>query len=1132
MYKDIKLNSLHFSPSDLIAYVDSQFASWLDHYVIEYDDGRFQKADEDELALVLQTQGMDHEKAFIEALLAQGKKVVTIPDEYSTQERKEATLLAVRDGVDVLYQAHLAFNQFSGAADFLVRVDGDSKLGSYHYQVWDTKLSKQAKPYFIIQLCCYAEMLESIQGVLSEQIGVVLGDGTQVLYHTKKFYAYYQNLKNNFLDFHQQFESKQLPEPNASDNHRRWSNVADQWFIENDHLSLVANISKTQIKKLEKENITTLTGLADADLDTVPKISPEIFRRLKRQAQLQVESRGNKKPIYEVIEHDETDSHRGLAQLPPASKMDVYFDMEGYPLVAGGLEYLFGNTYIENGEIKFIDFWAHNREQEKLAFEEFIDWAYDRWRKDSTMHIYHYAPYEVTAMKKLMQVHATREHEVDNLLRHGVFIDLYNIVRSGLRIGEPRYSIKNVEHIYRGRREGSVADAATSVVYYEHWIQKHIAGEEGDTWETSNTLKDIRDYNIDDCDSTLECAEWLRGLQTQHDIKWIGHDKEIDDETHEQIVTPSTQLRDEMLVNAEVNSVQQLLAYLLEFYWREVKPAYWRRYERAEMNEQELADDIDCLAGLVRTSTSPVKEKRSFLHEYIFDTEQETKLHKGSKCLLAEDLAIKIDIFDMDAKSGLVNFKLGVGKSLPERLSLIPNDIVPTAILEIAVFNYVESWFRENDRRNAIDDFLHRRRPRIKGNEGGAILKIANESDRMAEIIRTVGQLDSSVLCIQGPPGAGKSYTASHIIFDLLKQGKRVGITSNSHSAINHLMLSVMKLMDAKNQYFHTIKVQGKTYKPLDHEQVNYLPSIKKDVGFPDACCLMGGVAWTFANDATQGALDYLFVDEAGQVSIANLISVAGSANNLVLMGDQMQLGQPIQGSHPGESGLSVLDYYLQDQATIPDDLGIFLGTTWRMHPKICRYISDLVYEGKLEPEAHNKNRVISVDDSNSKYINKSSGLVYAPVEHEGNQQASEEEVAVILEIVDELCGREHFNEKGESLGPLDLEDMLFVAPFNLQVRKLQQALGEEAKVGSVDKFQGQEAPVVIISLCASELEDSSRGLKFVLDKNRLNVAISRAQSLVVLVANPALSQSTVNTIEQMELVNLLCSFVEHSAKK
>ncbi len=282
----------------------------------------------------------------------------------------------------------------------------------------------------------------------------------------------------------------------------------------------------------------------------------------------------------------------------------------------------------------------------------------------------------------------------------------------------------------------------------------------------------------------------------------------------------------------------------------------------------------------------------------------------------------------------------------------------------------------------------------------------------------------------------------------------------------------------------------------------------------------MGGTAWAFCNNRVKDYFDYLFIDEAGQVSVANLIGMSQSCDNIILMGDQMQLGQPIQGSHPGESGLSILDYLLEGQATIPDDMGFFLPKTYRMHPDVCSLISAQVYEGRLSSDEKTiKHRV----KTRGPLITKEAGICFIAVEHDGNAQASDEEVEQIRVLTDELRGSEFWPDEHGEKRYIDWNDILFVAPYNYQVNKLRAVLGDEARIGSVDKFQGQEAPIVILSMCASDASESPRGIDFLFSKNRLNVALSRAQSLAIVVGNPKLANTPVNNLKQMELVNFYC---------
>lgn len=300
----------------------------------------------------------------------------------------------------------------------------------------------------------------------------------------------------------------------------------------------------------------------------------------------------------------------------------------------------------------------------------------------------------------------------------------------------------------------------------------------------------------------------------------------------------------------------------------------------------------------------------------------------------------------------------------------------------------------------------------------------------------------------------------------------------------------------------------------------------KNLVDFIQPGCVVGTTAWGFSREELANAFDYLFIDEAGQVSVANLIAMSHATHNIILMGDQMQLGQPSQGSHPEESGLSILEYLLHTTPTIPDSMGVFLGTTYRMHPAVNQFISDAIYESKLETAPENEHRLIRIPKGYQGVLNKEAGIIPVPVMHEGNTQASDEEVQKIVLLTRELLGRTFKDNNSQKI--ISWEDILFVAPYNHQVNKLKIALGEQAKVGSVDKFQGQEAPIVFLSMCASNADESPRGLSFLFDKNRINVAISRAQCLAIIVYSPSLLDATPTNIEQIEMMNVFCQLVKN----
>jgi len=1112
MKKDAR-NRLVYSPTDLCRFMESPFATWMDRYHLERPGELTPDETSEELELVFE-KGSAFEADYLRQLVDAGRDVFEVPER---GDRLAATLAAMQEGREVLYQGNLRQEPFEGFPDFLVRVDSSSALGEFHYEVWDTKLARKPKPYFLVQLCCYAEMLESIQKRRCEMVRVVLGSGDVSSHRTDDAFYFYLALKEAFLRQMTDFDPARRPVPDPTADHGRWQSHADAWLEKTDHLVRVAGIAKSQVKKLERAGITTLSDLAATDAERVPGLNDAMFEKLRSQARLQVKSTGLERPLYEVLPPTEEPPGHGLSLLPPRSDLDVYFDIEGYPLTDGGLEYLLGATHLEEGERRFADWWAHDSAQEKRSFEGFIDWVHGRWRCDASMHVYHYAAYEVLAVKHLMGKYGTREDQVDELLRGQVFVDLYKVVRRALLVGEPSYSLKYIERLYRGKREGEVQTAMASVVSYARWIEE---GESQD-WRDSPILKEIRDYNRDDCDSTLELAEWLRERQRETGIAY-GKEAENEEEAAAPVnpdALDRTRLAQELLRRAgdDAESLDALLGYLAEFHRREDKPTWWAMYERAEMSEKELIEDLNCLGGLRRTSDAPVPIKRSTGFWYSFPADQDTKLSEGSSVRFSHDCYLCPTIEELDFDSGRVCLK--VGNARIDRVApvtgLIPDEYVRPDPIPGAVADVARAWLNERRLAPALSDFLHREPPRFAGHAGGPLA--SPDQAPVEAALRLVPAMEETTLCIQGPPGSGKTTMAAQVVLQLLADGRKVGITSNSHSAILNLMEACAKRSDWR---LSCLKVGGDS--AADFFQrcngARYLRSSGDAAAALASCDLIGGTAWLFSRADIRAQLDYLFVDEAGQVSLANLVGMSCAARNLVLIGDQMQLSQPTQGSHPGESGLSCLEYYMEGRATIPPERGLFLGLSYRMHPALCRFISGAVYENRLGSAPDRENRTVDYGPR--------AGIHFVPVHHEGNTQGSEEEVEEIASILDELLGRRWTGLDGEVAGRIGQDDVLVVAPYNMQVRALEKALPPGIAVGTVDRFQGRQALVVIISMCASDAIDSPRGLEFLFNRNRLNVAISRAQCLAIVVGSNVLASARCGSIRELELVNLFCRIV------
>ncbi|MDZ4771979.1 MAG: TM0106 family RecB-like putative nuclease, partial [Planctomycetota bacterium] len=1057
-----------------------------------------------------------------EKLREQGLGILVVPTGGGVESHRHATLAALREGHDVVYQGALAGAQFGGFADFLVRVDTPSDLGEHSYEIWDTKLSLSPKPEHLIQLCAYAEMLASVQGLMPERVAVVTADGKVHFHRTEDFLHHVRALRGEFLAFQSAFDSSTPPDPEPGAKHGRWEGAAEAFFADNDHLALVAGMRRTQIVKLRDAGIGTRRDLAATPLARVPKMADATFDRLRTQAQLQVASEGIDVPLFEVVRPSAEDPRRGLALLPLESHADVYFDMEGFPSAEGGLEYLFGVVVRDGGAEEFRDWWAHDREEEKQAFEEFVDWVHARWRANPDMHVYHYNSYEPAALKRLMGRHGTREDQVDDLLRGHVFVDLYRVVQQGVRVGTTGYSLKDLERLYRDAREGDVKSAGGSIEFYDRWL---TSGEPRD-WRASPTLQAIREYNAVDCRSTGELCAWLRTRQAEAGIAFVaphrpeGKPEEDSDNSPEDLV--AVQLLERSRVSPATASIDALLGQLVEFHRREARPVHWAMYERSEYTDEQHAEEMACLGPLELISSEGLPVKRSTAFRYRIAVEQETKLTQGADCFIAQNLRVSAEIHALDLVRQEVVLKIGpkpltlLDGAPPRRVNLIPKEHVGAREIEASILRVASSWLEDGDLPGALETLLNRERPNIRDQEDGPLVRVGETGTQ--GLVRLVTHMEETTLCVQGPPGTGKTYSGAHAILALLRDGKRVGIASNSHKAICNLLSECMAIAPRE---FECAEAGGDPEDRLFTRHAGRLVASKDVSGLLDRVRLVGGTAWLFSREDMRGRLDYLFVDEAGQVSLANVVGMAPSARNVVLLGDPSQLAQPSKGTHPGESGMSALTYYLNKAPTIPPERGVFLETSYRLHPRLSEVLSPLVYEGRLRSDPSCALRLVQVPPNGGGEIPLDAGILFVPVVHEGNSQGSVEEVEAVARIIETLLGRDVTDKKGQPAGRLALEDILVVAPYNLQVSWLRDRLPSDARVGTVDKFQGQEARVVIVSACASEAGDAARGLEFVLDKNRWNVALSRAQSIAIVVGSPKLGRTACSSIRQMELVNL-----------
>ncbi len=1151
--KKLQTGKMTYSPTDLTKYFESEFSSWMDHYYeTSIKSGQLSdvhKNPPDPLQSILAEKGNIHEEEVLNKLLANDQVFkINRTEGTSASNLIAKTKEAMEAGASFIYQAALQGPTFFGYADLLKKVPGRSMLGAFHYEPLDMKIALTPKPTALLQLCAYAENLEHLQGCVPKNISVVTRDGQTHTYRTEQFYSFYMSFKKRFENFHKEFDPSNQPLPLKGEEHREWSIFAKRTLHNRDDIQLTAKIRQTHAEILRSKNITTLSQLASIDPQIGIKGIPlETLANLRAQADLQVRSPRGGRPLFEVLEHKDG-VRTGLSMLPEANPRDIFFDMEGYPLLGvNGLEYLYGSAERGDGKSNYLEIWAKSVSAEASAFQQFMNFAFTRWKENPGMHIYHYGHYEPSTLKRLMGTYGVCENMMDELLRNEVFVDLYQVVLQALRVGTHSYGLKSIERLYYPERETDVGSGAESAVEFSKYLE---SGDE-------RFLDRIRDYNKDDCFSTKDLEAFLRKLKDEKGIKYLPMQKvEAEQRTPDpdSIKEKCSKKAKELLSEIPPESrglplekteagyyLQELIAHILEFHRREDNPDWWDYFRRRDLSSDQLFEDVSVLTGVHINRNNENGEMVC-----TFDSSQDTRFRVGEKVLILENEAPfeNLEITQWDILRGTLVLsgkpsKVPSGSfTLAPAKSNIRKDSLLNSILEVAnSFSLEKDFF---GLRPAIHDLLLRKAPLINGKSTGGPL-IEGKLDLADEVSNIVSQMNGGVLCIQGPPGAGKTYTGSKVIASLLKSGKKVAISSNSHKAINNLLQKVDEKCKADRTYSRPVKItspERKNEESLDFANsevpvkasstsISVLFGDSKKPLYPEGPAnLVGATAYYLCKVEHIDRFDYLFVDEATQVSLANLIGMARCARNIVLMGDQMQLDQPTQASHPGDSGNSALVHITNGKSIIDPAAGVFLPITYRMHPKITEMVSELFYEGKLASDPENERQKM-IWSSKSRLQFPQSGITFEPVDHVGNTHGSEEEAARIKEIF-EIALKSKWKDKNGKTAKLTPSDIVIVSPYNYQVSLIQEKLGNpEARVGSVDLFQGQEAPLVILSLCASSTKDAPRGISFLFNRNRINVALSRAMCLAIVVGSPRLASGKVATVEGMELLNVMCRITE-----
>jgi uncharacterized protein len=1088
---------------------------------------------------LLQKLGLEHEQQYLRRLAEKDGLVVICVDNGGSWDNAAAqTMRALQGGAAAIYQGALLDRNWGGRPDFLLRVDGSSKLGSWRYEVAETKLAHSTKANAIIQLCFYSDLLARLQDVEPERMHVALGGGASPgNFRVQSYAAFFRRVRS---DFEQAWKAspETYPEPNEHCDVCSWSPLCTARWREDDHLSLVAGISRNQRMALAERGIVTMAGLAKLAVPPEPKIErigSAALVRIREQARVQVQGREENRLIYELL--DDVEDGTGVSALPAPSPWDVFLDLEGNPYVFDeGLEYLVGAVTADAGsEPAYEPMWSLTQAAEKKTFEAFISKLMARWRDHPELHVFHYAPYEPTAVKRLVGRYGVCVDEVDQLLRAGVFVDLYRIVRQSIRASVESYSIKRLEPFYGYSRAVPLREANVALQSFEAAIALGNGQQ-----EIATLLKTTEGYNRDDCVSLLRLREWLEKRREDLEAK-VGHalPRPIP-----QVGEPSEELSarlqevhalmDRLLSSLPEDETQWtnedracwLLAHMLEWHRREEKSSWWEYFRLCELTDAELQEDRSALGGLVLVG-EVAHTKRSVTYRYTFPP-QDHAFDRPKKVRDPRTGKSPGHIEALDERNWTIDISRGRSSRAPHPTALIPFDIVRSTDLRDSILR-IASWVAQHDISGTGEFQLGRNLllrvppPALREFAGTLIGDDGNLTVSAQALVHSL-RCTASVLAIQGPPGSGKTFNGARMIVELAKSGKRVGITAVSHKVISTLLKEVCRAATEADVRINAVQ-KGNGQDEYQHPCVMIADNnddVENALARPSTN-VVAGSAWLWAREEMAGSVDVLFVDEAAQMSLANVLAISPATTSLVVVGDPQQLDQPQKGIHPAGAEVSALAHLLNGRATIAPDQGLFITETRRLHPDVCAFTSELFYEGRLFPRPENANqRLDAVDPLGG------TGLRFAPVEHSGNRNESPEEVEKVAECVCELLRTgSTWTDKHKTTRPLCLEDILIVAPYNAQVAALAERLPKGARVGTVDKFQGQEAAIVFYSMATSTPEDAPRGMEFLYSLNRLNVAISRARCVAVIVASTALFQVQCRTPRQIELANAFCRYLE-----
>ena len=1116
----INKDKILYSPTDLNNFVSCKYHIKND---LLAEEKKFKKREISANLKLRIKYGIEHETKHFKLLKNKNNPSVTINNKLTDEKRFEATKQALTKGYKLIYKAYFIEKNFRGEADFLLRVNTKSDLGNYSYEVYDTKITKNLRPKHVLQITSYSYLLGKLQNLLPRHMYLIDGNNKFNPYKVNEFIDYFTYTRNRFENLLPTLKKSDIyPEKCSYCQYCPWLDVCEKRWGDDNYINQVTRINKSQVVKLKKEKIRTVEALAKTSANKIKsKINHSTKIRLVQQAKLQEEKRhtGKSKLIF-----NETEVGRGFYKLPKANEGDIFYDIEGFPQSEKRpFEYLHGIFYLNEKKQEYKSFTVKKYEQgeEKRIFVELIHFLKKHFDKYPDAFIYHYNDYETQALKNLSNEYSSTFPDgvnlFDKLLRQEKFIDLLKVVEQCMQTSEKNLSLKTIEKFYREERSAKVKTADDSIRLFDDWCATN----------DQKLMKDIISYNEEDCVSTYDLREFLCKNKPDNipDFSQSDEEKDMNSEFKDfekREIDLINQL--EKKRNKENTKIVDDLISLVGFHRREAKPDIWAYYARIKKSPDELEDDPECIGNCIFIKEMAEENPKRKRFKYKFN-DQNFKIKEGTYASDIFEKGIgKIEkIEEIDENENFIEIsiekkRLALRDEMPKVANLGPPSSPKTAVISAALYKFIED-FSDNKKTKykCIEDLLKNNYPDIKSLKSGEAI-IDYSKDIIDESINAVKKLNSSFLLIQGPPGAGKTYTSAKIILSLIKDKKKVGINSNSHKAINNLLLKIEELAAEEDFKFEGFKKSSKEVDKFNGKNIreSRIELVTKN------CLIYAGTAWLFSDARLDQKLDYVFIDEAGQVSLANSIAIATTTKNIVLIGDQMQLSQPIKGIHSKNSGKSSLNFLLEDHDTIPRNRGIFLDKTRRLNEKICKYVSDSFYESRLKPHAITYERKVSLS---LKDIGNE-GIYYLPASHSDCTQKSDEESKTIKKYFDKIKGQEI--TEGVKKSKITNDDVMVVAPFNMQVNHLTKVLGKGSRVGTIDKFQGQEAKVVFISMTSSDPENIPRHKEFFFSRNRLNVAISRAECVAVILFNPNLLLTHCQKINEMRLVNNFCKLLKY----